>query len=72
MAKAFRGDAVASLPRSSNNASHGSLRLTRRVKYFQFFHLIMGRDKVFLGYPVHAFDQCTDMVSFWPLGKKIS
>jgi len=35
MVKAFRGDAVVYLPRASNNADHESLRLTRRVKYFQ-------------------------------------
>jgi len=35
MAKALRGDAVVQLPRASNNAGHGSLRLARRVKSFQ-------------------------------------
>jgi len=35
MAKAFRDEAVVNLPRVSNNAGHGSLRLARRVKCFQ-------------------------------------
>ena len=33
--EAFRGEAVVTLPRVSNNAGHGSLRLARMVKYFQ-------------------------------------
>jgi len=32
MAKALRGEAAVLLPRTSNNAGHGSLRLARRVK----------------------------------------
>jgi len=35
MAKALRGEAVVHLPQTSNNAGHESLRLARRVKYFQ-------------------------------------
>jgi hypothetical protein len=35
MVKAFRGEAVVNLPRASNNVGHGSLRLARRVEYFQ-------------------------------------
>jgi len=41
MAKAFRGEAVVHLPRASNNAGHGRLRLARRVKFFQFVRLIL-------------------------------
>ena len=38
MVKAFRGEAVVNLPQASNNAGHRSLRLARRVKYFQVVH----------------------------------
>ena len=34
MAKALRGEAVVLLPRASNNTGHESLRLARRVKWF--------------------------------------
>ena len=37
MAKACRGDAVVSLPRFSNNAGHGSLRLTHMRNLFSSF-----------------------------------
>jgi len=46
MAKALRGEAVVRLPRISNNAGHGGLRLARRVKSFQvvdqFFNVTHG------------------------------
>ena len=42
MAKALRGEAVVLLPRTSNNAGHGSLRLARRVKCFQFLYEWLG------------------------------
>ena len=35
MTKAFRDETVVNLPRDSNNAGHGSLRLASRVKCFQ-------------------------------------
>jgi len=38
MGKALRDEAVARLPRVSNNAVHGGLRLARRVKSFQAVH----------------------------------
>ena len=42
MAKAFRGEAAVRLPRTSNNAGHGSLRLARRVKSFQCVYPLLG------------------------------
>jgi len=37
----LRGEAVVQLPRASNNADHGSLRLARRVKSFQLnYHFV--------------------------------
>ncbi|CAB5121010.1 hypothetical protein D3OALGB2SA_2985 [Olavius algarvensis associated proteobacterium Delta 3] len=38
MGKALRDEAVARLPRISNNAGHEGLRLARRVKSFQTVH----------------------------------
>ncbi|CAB5105897.1 hypothetical protein D3OALGA1CA_1725 [Olavius algarvensis associated proteobacterium Delta 3] len=38
MGKALRDEAVVRLPRISNNAGHGGLRLARRVKSFQAVH----------------------------------
>jgi len=38
MSKALRGEAVVHLPRASNNAAHGHLRLARRVRFFQLIY----------------------------------
>jgi len=47
MIKALRGEAVVHLPRTSNNAEHGRLRLARKGENFS------GRSSVFESYKLH-------------------
>jgi len=63
MAKAFRGEAVVSLPQASNNAGHGSLRLARRVHISRSF-ISYSRYKLHTGWIIHYLREPEDMVSF--------
>jgi len=71
MGKTLRGEAVVHLPRVSNNADHGLLRLARRVKYFQTF-LNLEDDKLYPCRKDSYLQYRADIASFQLNAEKIS
>ncbi|CAB5141553.1 hypothetical protein D3OALGA1CA_4237 [Olavius algarvensis associated proteobacterium Delta 3] len=71
MTKALGGEAVVHLPRASNNAGHGSLRLAQRGKSFQV--VISYRCYILRpGQKTRDSHERLSMVFFYPLAEKIS
>ena len=71
MAKTFRGEAVVHLPRTSNNAGHGMLRLACRVKLFQTFQPLLMLH-ILRWLRTRSFRYLIDIVLIKTLAEKIS